>query len=169
MPKKNKKENKHVRPSWDAYFLEIMEASKSRATCDRGRSAAVLVKDKSIIATGYVGSPSGLPHCDDVGHDIKEVVQPDGTTSKHCMRTSHAEENAIVQAARVGVSTEGGTIYCNMEPCAVCARMIINAGIKRVVCKKRYHGAKQTREYFKEAEIKLEVLQDNLETYEEMA
>jgi dCMP deaminase len=168
MPTKKKNNNKRHRPSWDDYFLEIMEAAKGRATCDRGRSAAVIVKDRSILTTGYVGSAAGLPHCDDAGHDIKEVINPDGTTSKHCVRTSHAEENAIVQAAKGGIRIDGATIYCNMEPCIVCARMIINSGIKRVVCKRRYHGAAKTREYFKEAGIKLEVLENGQETYAEM-
>src|SRR3989344_2355826 len=94
------------RPSWDEYFMQIAEAVGKRATCDRGRSGAIIVKDKHILATGYVGSPKGLPHCDDVGHLIKEVKHENGDITKHCLRTSHAEMNAICQAAKQGVSIE---------------------------------------------------------------
>jgi len=110
------------RLSWDDYFLkEIVPAVAKRATCDRGRSGAIIVKDKRILTTGYVGSPSGLPHCDDVGHLIHEVIDENGVKSKHCVRTLHAEENAILQAAKFGISIEGATIYCSMVPCFRCA------------------------------------------------
>lgn len=154
------------RPSWDEYFLEITRTIASRATCDRGRSGSVIVKNKRILTTGYVGSPVGVKHCDEVGHLMREVINEDGTKSKHCVRTTHAEQNAIVQAARHGLSIEGSTLYCKMEPCHVCAKLIINSGIKRVVCEKRYHAAQLTRQLFKEAGIKLDVIYDELERYE---
>ena len=123
----------HKRPSWDEYFIEIMDAIAKRATCDRGRSGCVIAKDKRVVSTGYVGSPAGCSHCDEAGHEMHTVVQEDGTQSRHCIRTAHAEQNAIAQAARNGVATDGATLYCKMTPCYVCAKMIINSGIKRVV------------------------------------
>lgn len=159
---------KYVRPSWDEYFCEIMETVGKRATCDRGRSGSVIVKDKKIIATGYVGAPSGCKHCDGDGHELHTVVQEDGTQSKHCIRTTHAEQNAIVQAARFGTSTEGATLYCNMTPCYICAKMIINAGIKRVVAKKDYHASKRSKEIFAEAGLEFNLLNPEVETYSNM-
>lgn len=159
---------KNKRPGWDEYFLEISRAVAKRATCDRGRSGCVIAKDRKMLSTGYVGAPAGLPHCDDVGHLLKTIIHENGKNSQHCVRTSHAEENAIVQAARDGVSLKNSTLYCKMEPCARCAMMIINAGIKKVVCQKRYHAAQQTRDMFKQAGVELVVLSDELETYEDM-
>lgn len=156
------------RPSWDEYFLEIARTVASRATCDRGRSGSVIVRNKRILTTGYVGSPVGVKHCDEVGHLMREVINEDGTHSRHCVRTTHAEQNAIVQAARHGLSIEGSTIYCKMEPCHVCAKLIINSGIRRVVCEKRYHAAQLTRQLFKEAGIKLDVIYDEIELYKDM-
>ena len=153
------------RPSWDEYFMGIAQQVASRATCDRGKSGAVLTKDKRVIATGYVGAPSGLPHCDEVGHLMKTIIDEDEHRKQHCVRTTHAEQNAIVQAARHGVSIEGSTLYCKMEPCLDCAKMIINAGIKRVVAEKRYHAAKLTGEFFKQAGVELKVLTEEVENY----
>ena len=96
---------------------------------------------------------------------MKEVIDEDGTVRKHCVRTIHAEQNAICQAARYGISLEGTTLYCKMEPCRVCAMLIISTGIKKVVAQKRYHAARETREMFKEAEVKLVVVEDEVETY----
>ncbi|MCB0360332.1 MAG: cytidine/deoxycytidylate deaminase family protein [Bdellovibrionales bacterium] len=153
------------RPSWDEYFLEMIEHVASRATCDRGRSGCVIARDKRVLATGYVGSPPGLPHCDDVGHLMKRMIDEDGTERKHCVRTVHAEQNAICQAARYGIPIEGSTLYCKMEPCRVCAMLIISVGISRVVCRKRYHAGADTRALFKEAGIVLEVTDDEIEHY----
>src|SRR6266536_451200 len=111
----------YKRPGWDNYFLGIMHAVGTRSTCDRGRSGCVIVRDRRIIATGYVGAPAGIAHCDDVGHELHEVINPDGTRSTHCIRTAHAEQNAIVHAARFGSQLEGGTMYCKMAPCYACA------------------------------------------------
>jgi dCMP deaminase len=155
------------RPSWDKYFLQIVKVVASRATCDRGRNGAVIVKNKRILTTGYVGSPIGLPHCDEVGHMLHNVVDESGKISKHCVRTIHAEQNAILQAALHGVSTEGATIYVKFVPCFACAKMIINAGIKRVVSERRYHADELTRKIFKEAQIELVILKDEVERYPE--
>jgi dCMP deaminase len=153
------------RPSWDEYFLEVAKVVASRSTCDRGRNGAVIVKNKRILTTGYVGSPAGLPHCDEIGHMLHDVIDENGKVSKHCVRTLHAEQNAIIQAALHGVSTEGATLYCKFEPCFACAKMIVNAGIKRVVCEKRYHTGELTRKLFKDAGIELVVLKNEVEQY----
>ena len=156
------------RPNWDNYFLEISQTVAKRSTCDRGRSGCVIVKEKQILATGYVGSAVGQPHCDEIGHLFQTVTHADGQISKHCVRTIHAEQNAIVQAAKFGIAINGATLYCKMEPCAVCAKIIANAGIKRVVCEKRYHAAQETRKIFQIARINLEVINNELEEYPEM-
>lgn len=159
-------EEKYIRPSWDEYFMEIMGTVARRATCDRGRSGCVIVKDKQILCTGYVGSPPGLDHCDDVGHMFKKVLLEDGSVKEHCVRTIHAEQNAICQAARHGVGLDGATLYCRMEPCRVCAMLIISVGIKRVVAERRYHAAQETRDMFAKVGIQLDVIHDELQTYE---
>jgi dCMP deaminase len=156
----------YVRPSWDEYFLGLMEEVGKRATCDRGRSGCIVVKDKRIVATGYVGSPPGLPHCDDVGHLMKKVVDEDGTIRQHCVRTIHAEQNAICQAARYGIPLEGTTLYCKMEPCRTCAMLIISVGIAKVVARRRYHAGQETREMFRQAGVDLVVVEDTTETYD---
>ncbi|MFH1173220.1 MAG: cytidine/deoxycytidylate deaminase family protein [bacterium] len=158
----------HHRPSWDEYFLGIMQAVATRATCDRGRSGCVIVRDKYILTTGYVGAPIGLAHCDEVGHLMKEVINEDGNHSQHCIRTTHAEQNAIIQAAKRGISINGATLYCKMTPCYVCAQMIINAGIKRVVCEKEYHKGELAKQWFKEAGAELVILDPSMETYANM-
>jgi len=154
------------RPSWDEYFLGLCDYAASRATCDRGRSGCVVVKDKRVLATGYVGSPPGLAHCDESGHLMKKVIDEDGTVRQHCVRTVHAEQNAICQAARYGIPIDRSTLYCSMEPCRVCAMLIISVGVERVVCRKRYHAAQETREMFERAGVELVVMEDVVETYE---
>lgn len=155
----------YKRPNWDEYFMGIAEAVAARATCDRGRSGCVIVRDKRILATGYVGAPAGLPHCDEVGHEMKTVRHADGSETQHCMRTTHAEQNAIVDAARIGVPIEGATLYCKMTPCSACAKMIINAGIKRVVCAKKYHAGAESEEMFKLVGIELKYFDGSVEQY----
>ena len=156
----------YKRPTWDEYFMGIAKEVAKRATCDRGRSGCVIVKNKHILTTGYVGSPVGIAHCDEIGHLFKSVTHDDGTVTQHCMRTTHAEQNAICQAAKLGVPLQEATMYCKMEPCAVCAKMIINSGIVRVVCEKRYHTAQETRSLFEEAGIQLDIINDEVEKYE---
>jgi dCMP deaminase len=157
----------HKRPSWDEYFLQMAELVGSRGTCDRGHAGAVITLDKRVLATGYVGAPIGLPHCDEVGHEMHTVTNEDGTSSRHCIRTAHAEQNAINNAARVGVAIEGGTMYCKMAPCYKCAQSILNTGIVRVVCLKDYNGASRTKDMFQQVGLKLEILGD-MEVYKDM-
>lgn len=154
-----------IRPPWDEYFLAIMDMVASRATCDRGRSGCVIVKDKQILTTGYVGSPIGADHCDDVGHEMHEVINDDGTTSQHCIRTVHAEQNAITQAARLGVALAGSTMYCKMTPCYVCAKIIINAGIQRVVALKDYHAGKKSKDILKKCGVDFSLVHSEMEKY----
>lgn len=153
----------HIRPTWDEYFMEICRSVAKRATCDRGRSGCVIARDKQILVTGYVGAPAGLTHCDEVGHQMEATIHEDGVKRDHCIRTTHAEQNAICQAAKRGVSIDRATLYCKMMPCQVCAKMIINSGIKRVVCEKLYQsGAKDLME---QAGIRVEVLVNEVEKY----
>lgn len=160
--------NQYARPSWDQYFLNITKVVGERGTCDRGRSGCVIVKDKRILSTGYVGSPISTQHCDQVGHEMHTVKHEDGHESRHCIRTTHAEQNAIVTAARFGSSLEGATLYCHMTPCYACAKMIINAGIKRVVCNLDYHTGARSKEIFQEAGIIFELINLKTETYQDM-
>lgn len=156
---------KYRRPSWDEYFMEVCRSIAKRATCDRGRSGCVIAKDHQILVTGYVGSPKGLPHCDDVGHLFKSIQHEDGSVTTHCVRTVHAEQNAICQAAKRGISIDGATLYCKMTPCRTCAMLIISCGIVRVVAEKRYHDAQDSIKMFKDANVILEHLSDNVEVY----
>ena len=153
------------RQSWDDYFLEIADSVSKRATCDRGKSGCVIVKNKQVLVTGFVGSPAGFEHCDDIGHQIKRLTHEDGKVTEHCMRTIHAEQNAICQAARQGISIEGSTIYIRMTPCRTCAMLIINCGINRVVCERRYHAGGESEIMFKRAGIDLEFKYNELQKY----
>ncbi len=161
-------ENTHKRPTWDEYFIDIIHVVGERATCDRGRSGSIIVRERHIISTGYVGSAAGCKSCDEVGHEMHMVTQEDGTQSKHCIRTTHAEQNAIIQAARFGISTDGATLYCSMTPCYTCAKLIINSGIKRVVAEKDYHAGNRSKEIFKEAGVNYELLNNETVTYSDM-
>ena len=156
----------YERPSWDEYFLDVMHALAKRATCARGRTACVIVKDNQIVVSGYVGSPPGLPHCDEVGHLMKKVVEEDGTIREHCMRTIHAEQNAICQAAKHGVSIAGGTLYCKLAPCRTCAMLLIACGIKRIVAEYKYHAGGEAEEMLKQASIEIRYINDETLKYE---
>ena len=129
--------NVNDRPDWDDYFMEIAEVVARRATCLRRRIGAALVKDKRILATGYNGAPSGLAHCHDLGCLREEMGVPSGTRHEIC-RALHSEQNAIIQAALYGVPTRGATMYITTQPCSLCAKMMINAGIIRVVYEGEY-------------------------------
>ncbi len=119
------------RPSWDAYFMQIAHLVATRATCPRRSVGAVLVRDRRILATGYNGAPRGISHCPDHGH---ERDWPEGCLKAgHCIRALHAEQNALLQAAMIGTPCDGATIYVTCQPCNTCAKMIINAGIVRVI------------------------------------
>ncbi len=162
----NQKSN-YKRPSLDEYFIELASLVGTRGTCDRGRAGAVLVKDKRILATGYVGSPVGLPHCDEVGHEMHTVTNEDGTTSRHCIRTAHAEQNAINNAARFGVALLGSTMYAKMVPCYKCAQSIVNVGIERIVCENDYHAGSKSKEIFKKAKVRFVVLNKDITKYKD--
>jgi len=156
----------YQRPSWDDYFLEVAHAIAKRATCDRGRSGCVIAKNKQLLVTGYVGAPAGLPHCDEAGHQMKKVVHENGRETSHCVRTVHAEQNAICQAAKLGVAIDGATLYCRMTPCRTCAMLIINCGIVRVVCERKYHAGAESEELFRQAGISLEYKYDEVLEYD---
>lgn len=126
-----------MRPSWDEYFMSIVEIVKDRSTCLRRKVGAVIVKDKRILTSGYNGAPVGCKHCEEVGCLRQQLNVPSGKRHELC-RASHAEQNAIVQAAMHGVSIDGGTIYVTTQPCVICSKLIINSGIKRVVYKGDY-------------------------------
>jgi dCMP deaminase len=146
--------------------MEVCEAISKRATCDRGRSGCVIAKDNQLLVTGYVGAPTGFPHCDEVGHQFKKMLHEDDTVTTHCVRTVHAEQNAICQAAKRGISISGGTLYCRMTPCRTCAMLIINCGIVRVVCQRRYRDAGDSESMFAAAGIKLEYVYDEVQKYD---
>lgn len=155
----------YIRPSWDEYFMEVADTIAKRATCDRGRSGCVIARDSRLLVTGYVGSPTGLPHCDDAGHTMKTMVHEDGSESQHCVRTVHAEQNAMCQAAKLGVPLDGATLYCRMTPCRVCTMLIINCGIRRVVCQREYHAGAESEAMFEEAAVALEFMLEGVQQY----
>ncbi|MDR1774263.1 MAG: dCMP deaminase family protein [Clostridioides sp.] len=126
-----------MRPSWDEYFMSIAETVKSRSTCHRRQVGAVIVKDKQILTTGYNGAPRGLKHCETVGCIRDELKIPSGQRHDLC-RALHAEQNAIIQAAYSGISIKGADLYVTTQPCNLCAKMCINAGIKRIIFKGDY-------------------------------
>ena len=118
-----------TRPDWDPYFMGFARAAAARATCDRKQVGAVIVVDRQVAATGYNGSVRGMPHCDEVGHDMV-----DG----HCVRTIHAEMNALAQGARRGLRLDGAWIYATASPCWACFRVLVNAGMQRFVFAEPY-------------------------------
>ncbi|KDR94806.1 dCMP deaminase [Peptoclostridium litorale DSM 5388] len=125
------------RPSWDEYFMEIAHVVKKRSTCLRRQVGAIIVRDKQILSTGYNGAPKGLKHCLDIGCKRQQLGIKSGERHELC-RAIHAEQNAIVQAAHNGISIKDSTIYCTTMPCVLCAKMIINAGINRIVFEGEY-------------------------------
>jgi dCMP deaminase len=125
------------RPSWDEYFIEIARLVASRSTCLRRQVGAVMVKDKNILATGYNGTPSGIRHCSEVGCLRQQMNVPSGERHELC-RGLHAEQNAIIQAAKHGVNIDGAVLYCTHSPCIICSKMLINSGVKRIVCTDGY-------------------------------
>ncbi len=135
-----------MRPEWDAYFMKIAYAVSERSTCDRAFVGSLLVLDKRILTTGFNGSPKGQPHCDEVGHLLVEG---------HCVRTIHAETNAIIQAALHGVSTRGATCYVTHFPCIACTKALINAGIIRLVYDVAYRIDDNALEFLRHAEVEI--------------
>ncbi len=125
------------RPSWDQYFMSMAELASTRSTCMRRKVGAVLVKNRRIISTGYNGAPAGHQHCQDIGCLREQLNVPSGEKHELC-RGVHAEQNVIIQAAVHGIPVAGASLYCTTQPCSICAKMIINAGIKKVYFKKGY-------------------------------
>lgn len=126
-----------TRPTWDEYFMTLANEVATRTTCIRRAVGAVIVKDNRILATGYNGVPSGMRHCEEVGCLRQELGIPSGERNEIC-RGLHAEQNAIIQAARYGTIIDGAKIYVNTQPCVVCAKMCINAGIKEIIYQNPY-------------------------------
>lgn len=176
------------RISWDSYFLKIMETTSLRASCDRGKASCVLVRDNRVLSTGYVGSPSGIPSCDEIGHklvkrfemeiqkfagnyiDTDHDNQQYATIGKdrfttHCVRTIHAEINCLLNCARNGVSTLGSTMYISMTPCYTCSLAIIQAGVVKIICKKRYQKDEESIKILEQAGITIVVMENEVETY----
>lgn len=129
-----------TRPSWTQYFMDITELVAKRSTCTRRAVGAILVKDKRILATGYNGAPSGVRHCSETGCLREQLNVPSGERHELC-RGVHAEQNAIVQAAYHGVSINGATLFCTNLPCSICAKLLINAGVKRIYYQSGYADA----------------------------
>ena len=125
------------RPSWDEYFMDITRLVARRSTCIRRQVGAVMVKDKNILATGYNGTPTGITHCDVTGCLREQLKVPSGERHELC-RGLHAEQNAIIQAARHGVNIADSVLYCTDSPCIICTKMLINAGISKVIYLKGY-------------------------------
>ena len=144
---------KKKRPGWDEYFMEIADLVSARSTCLRRRVGAVIIRDKRILSTGYNGAPAGLAHCSEVGCLREKLKIPSGKNLELC-RGLHAEQNAIIQAALSGTSISGSTAYVTCQPCIVCAKMLINSGVKKIVIKKGYPD-KLAREILKEGEVEI--------------
>ena len=143
------------RPSWDEYFMQITELVATRSTCLRRKVGAIIVKNKRILTTGYNGPPEGLKHCDQLGGCLRDKLDIPSGERQELSRAVHAEQNAIIQAAKLGISIDGGTIYVTNHPCFICAKMLINAGIKRIVYKEGYPD-EFAKGILKEAGIKVE-------------
>jgi len=140
------------RPDWDEYFMDIAHVVARRGNCSRRKVAAVIVSDRRIISTGYNGTPRGIQNCCDGGCPRCSSDAPSGGNLGDCI-CAHAEENAIVQAAYHGISVRDSALYCNLSPCLMCTKMIINAGIKEVVYETEYHFTRQAKDLFREAGV----------------
>ena len=156
------------RPSWDEYFINLAKVVKTRADCLRRQVGSVIVKDFRIISTGYNGTPHKIKNCSQGGclrckkRDKGEINWYEYEESCICI---HAEQNAICQAAKLGISIEGATLYCRMTPCRTCAMIIINSGITRVVVERKYQRGQESEEMFKQASVELVIINDELQKY----
>ena len=145
------------RPTWDEYFMEMAELTAKRSTCARRQVGAVIVRDNRAVATGYNGAPRGIAHCEEKGGCLRQKLGiPSGQRHELC-RALHAEQNAIISAASMGNAIEGGTIYITHQPCVICAKMIVNAGIQRIVVREGYPD-ELSMEILDEAGLKVERL-----------
>jgi len=147
------KKKTHKRPSWDEYFLEMARLVAKRSTCLRRSVGAVLVKDKRILATGYNGAPKGLGHCLDIGCLREKLKIPSGQRHELC-RALHAEQNALIQASLYGISVRDSTLYSTCQPCVICAKMLINAGINEIVIADGYPD-RMAMDFLKQAKIRV--------------
>jgi len=141
------------RPSNDEYFMEMAQLVSSRSTCLRRKVGAVIVKDKRVLSTGYNGSPKGTKHCEELGCIRVQMNVPSGTRHELC-RGVHAEQNAVTQAAYFGVSVDGASIYTTTYPCSMCAKILINAGIREIIYSEGYSDD-LSKQLLDEAGIKL--------------
>ena len=153
-------ENEDGRPDWDEYFMEMAEVVRKRSTCLRRKVGALIVKDRRVLATGYNGAPTGIRHCAETGCLREKYHVPSGQRHELC-RGIHAEQNAIVQAAYLGVSISDSTLYCTNQPCILCSKMLINAGVKRIVVKEGYPDD-AARDMLAEAGLEVEMIKDSL-------
>ena len=144
---------KKKRPDWDEYFIRIAKLVAERSTCLRRAVGALIVKNKRILTTGYNGTPSGITHCEVAGCLREKLKVPSGERHELC-RGLHAEQNAIIQAALHGVDIHGATLYCTNQPCSICAKMLINAGIKEIVMESGYPD-EMAKEFFEEAGVEV--------------
>ena len=142
----------HRRPDWDTYFMDIAHVVARRSNCSRRQVAAIIVKDRRIISTGYNGTPRGVRNCFEGGCPRCAGDAPSGDALGECI-CSHAEENAITQAAYHGIAVNRAVIYCTLGPCLLCAKMIINAGIREVIYEDAYRFDEQTRDLLAEADV----------------
>jgi dCMP deaminase len=140
-----------MRPDWDQYFMNIASTVATRSTCDRAAVGAVLVRDKRILTTGFNGSPAGLPHCDEIGH-----LMVDG----HCVRTTHAEANAVIQAALHGISSKGASCYVTHFPCLNCTKILINAGIREIIYLNGYRMDENAIAFYQEAGVTVRQIEE---------
>lgn len=135
--------------------MEVTKTVAKRATCDRDRSGCVITKNNRLLVTWYVGSPPGMPHCDEVWHQFRQVTYEDGSVVNHCMRNVHAEQNALCQAAKFGISLDGATLYCDSTPCRTCAMLIMSSWIQRVVCEKKSQNNIESEDLFNQSGVDL--------------
>lgn len=154
-----------IRPSWDEYFMDITRLVARRSTCMRRQVGAIMVKHKNILTTGYNGTPSGITHCDITGCLREQLKVPSGERHELC-RGLHAEQNAIIQAARHGVNISDSTLYCTNSPCIICTKMLINAGIRKVVYLEGYPDS-LSLEMLAEAGIETFTFEETLSGQEE--
>lgn len=144
---------KERRPSWDKYFMQITRLVATRSTCLRRKVGALLVRERRILSTGYNGAPRDLPHCREVGCLRHKLNIPSGERQEIC-RGLHAEQNTIIQAALHGISIKGSILYCTHQPCITCGKMMINAGIKKIVFQGKYPDS-LARQMLEEAKVEL--------------
>lgn len=155
------------RPAWEDYFMDIARLVARRSTCLRRQVGAVVVKEKNILATGYNGTPSGITHCSEVGCLRQQLKVPSGERHELC-RGLHAEQNAIIQAAKHGINIAGSVLYCTNSPCVICSKMIINAGVSRIVYLEGYPDQLST-EMLRESGIKVMTFDEATRSSQEAA